>query len=138
MQLTGDDNGDKLGAEDYLRLLWDIMKLIMALSVSLAAYQAVRQAWHLLKNMKIAMDVERPTRTRGDLEELPVIGNAFSVACDATDCVSFNSQLIGKYVGTIPVLFAVPTIFGTLSSLWSMKRSASAVVLTATAFLSRQ
>ena len=85
VRLVDSEDGVKLTAEDYMRLVVDIAKMTLALSVSLAAYQAVRQGWHLLEDMKIAMDVERPTRTRSDLEELLVIGNAFSVACDATD-----------------------------------------------------
>ena len=88
----------------------------------------MREGVRLLDDMKTAMEIERPIRTRSDLEELPVVGPAFSMACDLHDFVWFNTQLVGKYAGTLPFLFALPTAVGTANSLWSLKRSAGTVL----------
>ena len=94
-----------------------------ALAVALAISQAVTEGVRLLDDMKSAMEVERPIRTRSDLEELPLVGTVFSMMCDVQDFVWFNTQLVSKYAGTLPFLFAMPTAVGTMSSLWSAKRA---------------
>ena len=101
----------------------------------MAISQAVTGGVRLLDDMKSAMEVERPIRTRSDLEELPVVGTAFSMMCDMQDFVWFNTQLVGKYAGTLPFLFALPTAVGTASSLWSLKRSTTAVFMAASSML---
>ena len=68
---------------------------IGALAIALAVSQALREGVRLLDDMKTAMEIERPIRTRSDLEELPVVGTAFSMACDFQDFVCFNTQLVG-------------------------------------------
>ncbi len=89
----------------------------------------------MLEDMKVAMEVERPVRTRSDLEELPVVGPAFGVACDMQDFVWSNTQFVAKYVGCVPFLFAVSTMVGTINTVWSLKRSASVVLVTASTLL---
>ena len=112
---------------EWLPLGINICRCLGALAVALAVSQALREGVRLLDDMKTAMEIERPIRTRSDLEELPVVGTAFSMACDFQDCVWFNTQLVGKYAGTLPFLSALPTAVGTANSLWSLKRSATAV-----------
>ena len=105
-----------------------ICRCCCALAVALAISQAVTEGVRLLDDMKSAMEVERPIRTRSDLEELPLVGTVFSMMCDVQDFVWFNTQLVSKYAGTLPFLFAMPTAVGTMSSLWSLKRSATTVI----------
>ena len=112
---------------DWLPLGINICRCLGALAVALAVSQALREGVRLLDDMKTALEIERPVRTRSDLEELPVVGMAFSMACDLQDFVWFNTQLVGKYAGALPFLFALPTAVGTANSLWSLKRSASTV-----------
>ena len=100
-----------------------ICRCCCALAVALAISQAVTEGVRLLDDMKSAMEVERPIRTRSDLEELPLVGTVFSMVCDVQDFVWFNTQLVSKYAGTLPFLFAMPTAVGTMSSLWSAKRA---------------
>ena len=120
---------------DWLAIGLLICRCCFALAVALAVSQALREGVRLLDDMKSAMEVERPIRTRSDLEELPLVGTAFSMACDMQDFVWFNTQLVGKYAGTLPFLFALPAAVGTMSSLWSLKRSATAVVMAASSMM---
>ena len=106
-----------------------------ALAVALAISQAVTEGVRLLDDMKSAMEVERPIRTRSDLEELPLVGTVFSMVCDVQDFVWFNTQLVCKYAGTLPSLFAMPTAVGTMSSLWSLKRSMTTVMAAVSSML---
>ena len=108
---------------DWLAIGSLICRCCFALAVALAVSQALREGVRLLDDMKSAMEVERPIRTRSDLEELPLVGTAFSMVCDFQDFVWFNTQLVSKYAGTLPFLFAMPTAVGTMSSLWSAKRA---------------
>ena len=108
---------------DWLTIGLNLCRCLFALAVALAVSQALREGVRLLDDMKSAMEVERPIRTRSDLEELPLVGTVFSMVCDVQDFVWFNTQLVSKYAGTIPFLFAMPTAVGTMSSLWSAKRA---------------
>ena len=114
-----------------------ICRCCCALAVALAISQAVTEGVRLLDDMKSAMEVERPIRTRSDLEELPLVGTVFSMMCDVQDFVWFNTQLVGKYAGTLPLLFAMPTAVGTMSSLWSLKRSATTVIAAVSSMMMR-
>ena len=89
----------------------------------------------MLEDMKVAIEVECPVRTRSDLEGLPVVGPALGVACDKQDFVWFNSTMMGEYVGTVPFLVALPTTVGAVSSMWSLKRSATAVIFATSSML---
>ena len=108
---------------DWPTIGLNVCRCCCALAVALAVSQALREGVRLLDDMKSAMEVERPIRTRSDLEELPLVGTVFSMMCDVQDFVWFNTQLVSKYAGTLPFLFAMPTAVGTMSSLWSAKRA---------------
>ena len=113
----------------------NILVCVFALCVALAVSHLIQEGWRLVVDMKEAMEFERPIRTRSDLEQLPVVGSAFSMACDLQDFVWFNSTMVGKYVGTIPFLVALPTTVGAVSSMWSLKKSATAVIFATSSML---
>ena len=75
------------------------------------------EAEDLYADMEIALEVERPIRTRSDLADVPILGHAFQVACDLSDFVSFNGGLARKYVPAVPALLALPTCLGAISTL---------------------
>ena len=121
--------------ESYFSMASNILICMFALCVALAVSHLIQEGWRVVVDMKEAMEFERPIRTRSDLEQLPVVGSAFSMACDLQDFVWFNSTMVGKYVGTIPFLVALPTTVGAVSSMWSLKKSATAVFFATSSML---
>ena len=75
------------------------------------------EAEDLYADMEIALEVERPIRTRSDLAAVPILGHMFQAVCDLSDFVSFNGSLARKYVPAVPALLALPTCLGAISTL---------------------
>ena len=75
------------------------------------------EAEDLYADMEIALEVERPVRTRGDLADIPILGHMFQVVCDLSDFISFNGGLARKYVPAVPALLALPTCLGAISTM---------------------
>ena len=75
------------------------------------------EAEDLYADMEIALEVERPVRTRSDLADIPILGHMFQVVCDLSDFISFNGGLARKYVPAVPALLALPTCLGAISTM---------------------
>ena len=75
------------------------------------------EAEDLYADMEIALEVERPVRTRSDLVDIPILGHIFQVVCDLSDFISFNGGLARKYVPAVPAFLALPTSLGVISTM---------------------
>ena len=61
--------------------------------------------------MEMALEAERPIRTRSDLAEIPIIGRFFQAYCDVSDFFSFNAGLAKDYLPLVPVVASVPSMY---------------------------
>ena len=81
------------------------------------AVQKWTEAEDLYADMEIALELERPVRTRSDLVDIPILGHMFQVVCDLSDFISLNGGLARKYVPAVPALLALPTCLGVISTM---------------------
>ncbi len=99
---------------------WQGGRLFCYCTVAYLTVHTVQEGIRTVEDMKVAMEVERPIRTRNDLEDLLVVGPAYVV---------FNTNFIKRYIGCLPLLCAVPSMVGVAQTFWGMKSSVSALVM---------
>ena len=92
-----------------------------------------RQADELFDDMELALEAERPIRTRRELSETPLIGFFFQAVCDASDFVTFNGGLVRRYLPAVPAVLVLPTALGAVSTARSLMALPTAMMALATA-----
>ena len=92
-----------------------------------------RQADELFDDMELALEAERPIRTRSELSDTPIVGFLFQAVCDASDFVVFNGGLVRRYLPAVPAVLILPTALGAVSTVRSLMSLPTVMVALATA-----
>ena len=105
-----------------------VLSLFVCMLLVIVLKMVILTSTNLYDDMILAVEVERPIRTRSDLAEIPVIGYPFQMVCDIKDVIWVNSQFMMRYAVWIPALCAAPGAVVAVKALLFTKTAALAFV----------